>query len=111
MNVVRFFKGYFLKYTRVHRKQKYIHRVITLVIPHSLQMLFSKIVSSSGNQVKRVDVVGGGIQHSAALKTMQLDDQNKNWEMYSNWADSIRHFPQVIKQKVDASLNGFLNIQ
>lgn len=47
-----------------------------------------------------MDVVGGGVQHSAALSTMSLDDPNKNWEMYSNWADSVRSFPQVTKQKV-----------
>lgn len=43
---------------------------------------------------------GGGVQHIAGLKTMSLDDPDKNWEMYSNWADSVRSFPQVIKQKV-----------
>lgn len=105
-----FFKCYFYKYTRVCKEQKNLHKVITLVILPSLQTLFSKIGSSSSDQVKRVDVEGGSIQHNAALKTMQLDDQNKNWEMYSNWADSIRHFPQVIKQKVNASLNELLDI-
>uniref|UniRef100_H3C1J3 Complement component C7 n=1 Tax=Tetraodon nigroviridis TaxID=99883 RepID=H3C1J3_TETNG len=54
----------------------------------------------SGNHLSRVDVVGGGVQHSAALSTMSLDDPNKNWEMYSNWADSVRSFPQVTKQKL-----------
>lgn len=48
----------------------------------------------------RVDVDGGGVQHIAGLQTMSLDDPNKNWEMYSNWADSVRSFPKVIKQKV-----------
>lgn len=50
--------------------------------------------------MKRVDVKGGGIGHIAALKAMQLNDPNKNWEMYSNWAESVRSFPQVTKQKV-----------
>ncbi|XP_037535981.1 complement component C7 [Nematolebias whitei] len=50
--------------------------------------------------VVQVNVEGGGVSHIAALKRMQLDDPNKNWEMYSNWADSIRSFPQVIKQKL-----------
>lgn len=56
--------------------------------------------STRNSQVKRVDVEGGGIQHIAALKTMQLADPNRNWEMYSNWADSVRSFPQVTKQKL-----------
>eukprot|EP00066_Takifugu_rubripes_P008599 XP_003974907.2 PREDICTED: complement component C7-like [Takifugu rubripes] len=52
------------------------------------------------NHLSRVDVDGGGVQHIAALKTMNLDDPNRNWEMYSNWADSVRSFPQVTKQKL-----------
>uniref|UniRef100_A0A7N8YQG0 Complement component C7 n=1 Tax=Mastacembelus armatus TaxID=205130 RepID=A0A7N8YQG0_9TELE len=52
------------------------------------------------NLVKNVDVQGGGIQHIAALKTMQLHDTGKNWQMYSDWADSITSFPKVTKQKL-----------
>nr|XP_046243678.1 complement component C7 [Scatophagus argus] len=52
------------------------------------------------NHLARMDVSGGGTQHIAALKTMQLDNPNNNWEMYSNWADSVRSFPQVTKQKL-----------
>lgn len=54
----------------------------------------------SRNHLARVDVDGGGVEHIAGLKTMSLDDPNRNWEMYSNWADSVRSFPQVTKQKV-----------
>lgn len=56
--------------------------------------------STNSNQMKKVDVEGGGISHIAALTTMQLSDPGKNWELYSNWADSIRSFPQVTKQKL-----------
>lgn len=52
------------------------------------------------NAVNKVFVVGGDIKHIAALETMQLDDTAKNWEIYSNWADSIRSFPKITKQKV-----------
>lgn len=52
------------------------------------------------NVVNKVDVEGGDIKHIAALKTMQLSDPAKNWETYSNWADSIRSFPQITNQKV-----------
>lgn len=44
--------------------------------------------------------MGGGPAHIAALENMQLADLDRNWEMYSNWADSIRSFPVIIKQKV-----------
>uniref|UniRef100_UPI0037E76B72 complement component C7 n=1 Tax=Semicossyphus pulcher TaxID=241346 RepID=UPI0037E76B72 len=54
----------------------------------------------STSQVNEVNVEGGGVSHIAALKRLQLNDPNRNWEMYSNWADSIRSFPQVIKKKL-----------
>ncbi|XP_019958304.2 complement component C7 [Paralichthys olivaceus] len=56
--------------------------------------------SVRGNAVRKVEVEGGGVQHIAALKNMQLNDPGRNWEMYSNWADSVRSFPNVIKQKL-----------
>lgn len=52
-----------------------------------------------------MDVDGGGLSFIAALKTMDLSNPEKNWEMYSNWADSIRSFPQVTKQKVRKSMS------
>ncbi len=55
--------------------------------------------------MKRVDVVGGDVQFIAPLKRMQTDDPAKNWEVYSNWADSVRSFPKVTKQKVRGKSN------
>ncbi|KAM6931014.1 LOW QUALITY PROTEIN: complement component C7 [Xenentodon cancila] len=57
-------------------------------------------VNSRNDEVAKVDVEGGGVSHITALKTIQLDNPNKNWEMYSNWAESVRSFPQIIKQKL-----------
>ncbi|XP_012725523.2 complement component C7 [Fundulus heteroclitus] len=56
--------------------------------------------SSKSNNYAKVKVLGGGVTHVAALENMQLGDSDKNWEMYSNWADSIKYFPVVIKQKL-----------
>lgn len=47
-----------------------------------------------------MDVEGGGVEHKAALMRLGLDDQSGSWEKYSNWADSIRSFPRVIKKTV-----------
>ncbi|XP_061585342.1 complement component C7 [Cololabis saira] len=52
------------------------------------------------NEVEKVNVEGGGISHIAALKRLDLNEPSKNWEMYSNWAESVRSFPQIIKQKL-----------
>ncbi|KAM4575969.1 complement component C7 [Odontesthes bonariensis] len=52
----------------------------------------------SDNNVAKVDVEGGGVSHIAALERLDITDPNKNSEMYSNWAESVRSFPQVIKQ-------------
>ncbi|XP_071339495.1 complement component C7 [Trachinotus anak] len=54
----------------------------------------------SGNQKADVRVEGGDPQYTVAFESMQLNQQNKNWEMYTNWADSIRSFPKVTKQKL-----------
>ncbi|XP_040010053.1 complement component C7 isoform X2 [Xiphias gladius] len=52
------------------------------------------------NIIQDVKVEGGDSKHIAALKSMQLNYPDKNWEMYTNWAESIRSFPQVTKQKL-----------
>lgn len=59
-----------------------------------------KIDTSTSNSVNKVNVLGGGIQHIAALKGMQLSNPERNWEMFSNWAESVRTFPDVTKQTV-----------
>lgn len=50
--------------------------------------------------MQKVAVKGGDVSHTAALERINLDYPDRNWEMYSNWADSVGSFPQVIKQKV-----------
>ncbi|KAF3695670.1 Complement component C7 Precursor [Channa argus] len=52
------------------------------------------------NNLKKVNVEGGDGKHIAALMNIQLSDPEKNWLMYSNWADSVRSFPKIIKQKL-----------
>ncbi|XP_042343764.1 complement component C7 [Plectropomus leopardus] len=59
--------------------------------------------SSTGNTRKnnlpqKVELEGGGTSQIAALKAIQLSDPDRNWEIYSNWADSVRSIPQVTKQ-------------
>lgn len=51
--------------------------------------------------MNRVDVLGGSSANIAAMEVMDLDNPDENWEKYSNWADSIRSFPQVIKKTVN----------
>ncbi|XP_053180956.1 complement component C7 [Scomber japonicus] len=50
--------------------------------------------------VHKVDVDGGDLPFIAGLKTMDFNNPERNWEIYSNWADSIQSFPQVTKQKL-----------
>uniref|UniRef100_A0A1A8PNT9 Complement component C7 n=1 Tax=Nothobranchius rachovii TaxID=451742 RepID=A0A1A8PNT9_9TELE len=56
--------------------------------------------AASQNPIEKVHVEGGGVSHIAALQRVNLDDPNANWEIYSNWAESVRSFPSVIKQKL-----------
>lgn len=46
-----------------------------------------------------MSVVGGDVKHIAALENIHLNTPENNWEIYSNWADSIRSFPQITKEK------------
>lgn len=58
------------------------------------------IAISRSDTVKKVDVEGGATAHIAALKALDLNTPGKNWDMYKNWAESVRTFPAVIKRKV-----------
>ncbi|KAF7665354.1 hypothetical protein LDENG_00145950 [Lucifuga dentata] len=77
-----------------------IFPIVTEDCRHGDNQHTSSRVSNRNNIVRKVDVEGGDIQHVAALKNMDLNDVNKNWEMYTDWAESVRSFPQVIKQKL-----------
>uniref|UniRef100_A0A8C5GE23 Complement component C7 n=1 Tax=Gouania willdenowi TaxID=441366 RepID=A0A8C5GE23_GOUWI len=48
----------------------------------------------------KVDVLGGSLTFVAALQTTQHDDPEKNLRTYSNWAESITSYPEIIKQKL-----------
>lgn len=52
------------------------------------------------NTRPNVNVNGGSLQNIAALQTMDFSNPGKNWEMYTNWAESVRSFPQVTKRKL-----------
>lgn len=75
----------------------------------SKPFLFTLAGDRTRNHLTKVDVDGGGVQHIAALSTMSLDNPNRNWEMYSNWADSVRSFPQVTKQKVSGEISKIMS--
>ncbi|KAF3851218.1 hypothetical protein F7725_012990 [Dissostichus mawsoni] len=62
------------------------------------QIPLSKSDTSRMSTVKDVDVQGGGIQQIAALMLIQPSSPDRNWEMYSNWAESVGSFPKVMKQ-------------
>uniref|UniRef100_A0A8C7TGD9 Complement component C7 n=1 Tax=Oncorhynchus mykiss TaxID=8022 RepID=A0A8C7TGD9_ONCMY len=55
---------------------------------------------SRSDTVKKVDVEGGATAHIAALKALDLNTPGRNWDMYKNWAESVRTFPAVIKRKM-----------
>uniref|UniRef100_A0A8C8ERH8 Complement component C7 n=1 Tax=Oncorhynchus tshawytscha TaxID=74940 RepID=A0A8C8ERH8_ONCTS len=54
----------------------------------------------SGWKMRLVDVEGGATAHIAALKALDLSTPGRNWDMYKNWAESVRTFPAVIKRKM-----------
>ncbi|XP_043966546.1 complement component C7 [Gambusia affinis] len=83
------------------KKRWFLFFPITTVVctTNSNSRIWRSGTSRSG-KCEKVEVLGGGPSHIAALGKMQLDDADKNWEFYSNWAASITSFPVVIKQKL-----------
>lgn len=59
---------------------------------------------SAGQNLRRmpmnVHTVGGDPGLQAALLVMDLENPEKNGEMYDNWASSVKDFPDVVDQKV-----------
>lgn len=52
------------------------------------------------NNWNKVTPIGGDPSFVAQLENMQPGNLEKNWELYSNWAESVRYFPRVTKQKL-----------
>uniref|UniRef100_A0AAY5KLV0 Complement component C7 n=1 Tax=Esox lucius TaxID=8010 RepID=A0AAY5KLV0_ESOLU len=50
--------------------------------------------------VADVDLEGGSNANIAALKSLDLTNPSGNWNLFKNWAESVRTFPTVIKQKI-----------
>ncbi|XP_072290003.1 complement component C7 [Eucyclogobius newberryi] len=50
--------------------------------------------------VGKVAPDGGSPGLIAQLQNMEISTPEKNWQAYTDWADSIRSFPVVIKQKL-----------
>uniref|UniRef100_A0A3B4ATJ5 Complement component C7 n=1 Tax=Periophthalmus magnuspinnatus TaxID=409849 RepID=A0A3B4ATJ5_9GOBI len=62
-----------------------------------------KIKDSLSNKtsfVHRVTAEGGGDALIAQLQNMAISTPEANWRAYTNWADSLRSFPKVIKSKL-----------
>ncbi|XP_029999503.1 complement component C7 isoform X3 [Sphaeramia orbicularis] len=57
-------------------------------------------IKNRSNIRPNVNIAGGSLQNIAALQAMDFSNPEQNWEMYTNWAESVRSFPQVTKQKL-----------
>lgn len=47
----------------------------------------------------KTDIIGGHASYVAGLGVLDLDNPERNQEMFSKWAGSVKDYPQVIKQK------------
>uniref|UniRef100_A0A3B4ATM9 Complement component C7 n=1 Tax=Periophthalmus magnuspinnatus TaxID=409849 RepID=A0A3B4ATM9_9GOBI len=57
-------------------------------------------LSNKTSFVHRVTAEGGGDALIAQLQNMAISTPEANWRAYTNWADSLRSFPKVIKSKL-----------
>ena len=51
----------------------------------------------------QINVFGGDPSFIAALSVLDLENPEANGQVYSDWASSVRDFPDVIDQKVGAT--------
>lgn len=66
----------------------------------------SETGSTTGVAVRKVRVEGGAVEFAAGLQNMQPSNPEQNWEIYTNWADSVRSFPGITTQKVSKLSKG-----
>ena len=64
---------------------------------------------SENDTVQDVIVTGGYTEHVEGLKHLDLRNPEENGRIYKNWADSLKSFPGVFKEKVRESHVGLLS--
>uniref|UniRef100_A0AAQ4NZZ2 Complement component C7 n=1 Tax=Gasterosteus aculeatus aculeatus TaxID=481459 RepID=A0AAQ4NZZ2_GASAC len=68
------------------------------------EKLTKALSSSHGQKVNKmpikVNVIGGDTTFIAALSLLDLENPERNGEIYENWASSVKDFPEVIDQKL-----------
>lgn len=48
----------------------------------------------------KTNIIGGDGAYVAGLSQLDLENPERNLDMYTKWAGSVKDFPQVIKSKV-----------
>lgn len=59
----------------------------------------------------KVDVIGGDPTFTGALSLLDLENPEANGEIYDNWASSVKDFPEVIDQKVEALFSTHIELK
>ncbi|PWA29244.1 hypothetical protein CCH79_00019672 [Gambusia affinis] len=91
-----------IEYQRCWKKVKrFLFFKKTKITCETLQKhLESKAGSQSKKMPIKVKVFGGDPQFIGALSVLDLQKPEANGEIYSNWASSVKDFPDVINQKL-----------
>lgn len=58
----------------------------------------------------KVNVIGGDTTFIAALSLLDLENPERNGEIYENWTSSVKDFPEVIDQKVWQLVHSWLDL-
>nr|XP_040053970.1 complement component 7b [Gasterosteus aculeatus aculeatus] len=91
-----------IDYQRCWRKVK--RRLFWKKVTTVCEKLTKALSSSHGQKVNKmpikVNVIGGDTTFIAALSLLDLENPERNGEIYENWASSVKDFPEVIDQKL-----------
>ncbi|XP_066501730.1 complement component 7b [Hoplias malabaricus] len=81
-------------------KRRWFRKKKTTKCEKLIQSFKSFSQQSGQNMPVKTNIIGGHAAYVAGLGFADLEHPEKNQEMYSKWAGSVKDYPQVIKQKL-----------
>ncbi|XP_041826210.1 complement component 7b [Melanotaenia boesemani] len=92
-----------IEYQRCWKKVKRIlfYKKVKITCENIKKALESSYSKSTDKMPIKVHVFGGDPSFIAALSVLDLENPEANGQIYSEWASSVRDFPDIIDQKLE----------
>ncbi|KAA0720003.1 Complement component C7 [Triplophysa tibetana] len=83
-----------------HVKRRLFYKKRTTKCVKLMETIQNLKENSNRQMALKTDIIGGHTAYIAGLSLIDLENPEKNQQMYSNWAGSVKDLPKVIKQKL-----------